>query len=217
MGRLRRHVTYANVVSTLALVLAVGGGGVYAAGQIGGNDIRKGAVRSKQIKNKNVKRQDISGGAVNSRKVSNESLKGKDIKEATLGIVPLAQDAHTLTGISGQVIRFSRSDPSAATQAVNFGGLNILLSCSAGTAAIEVSGSSTGDSGTVFDSDTPATQQFSAATSQSVTTGAATDGMATVRRVDGTVTRFDFELRYLANGFASADDCFLHGFLLSGK
>jgi hypothetical protein len=215
--RIRGKLTYANVASTLALALALGGGSVYAAGKIGGGDIRKGAVRSKQIKNRNVKRQDIAGGAVNSRKVSNNSLSGKDIRENTLGLVPLAEEAQTLTGISARVVRFSRPDPSAATQAVNFGGLNILLSCSAGNAEIEISGAATGDSGTVFDSESAATQAFSTGTSQSINTAASTAGLATVRRIDETVTRFDFELRRLANGFSSQNDCFLHGLLLSGQ
>ena len=216
-ARLGGKLTYANVASTLALVLALGGGGVYASGKIGGGDIRKGAVRSKQIKNRNVKRQDVAGGAINSRKVSNNTLTGKDIRENTLGLVPLAGEAETLSGISGRVLRFSRPDPSAATQALNFGGLNILLSCTGGTAEIEISGASTGDSGTAFDSESAATQAFSTGTSQSISTAASTAGLATVRRIDGTVTRFEFELRRLANGFGSQDDCFLHGLLFSGK
>lgn len=218
MRRLRPHISYANVVATIALVMALGGGGVYAASKIGGKQIRKGAVRSKQIKNRNVKRQDIAGGAINSRKVSNQSLTGKDIKEHTLEIVPLAQDAHTLTGISGRVVRFSRPDASSATQALSFAGLNVLLSCSAGTAAIELSGEAPGDGGTVFDSDSAtATEPFDSASSETVSTTDETAGHATVRRVDGTVTSFEFELRYLTNGFGSGDDCFLHGFLFSGR
>ncbi|MGH2981637.1 MAG: hypothetical protein ACRDKV_06310 [Solirubrobacterales bacterium] len=217
MGRARRHLTYANVVATLALVLAVGGGGVYAASKIGGKQIRKGAVRSKQIRNKQVKRQDLAGGAVNSRKVSNQSLTGKDVKENTFEIVPLAQDARTVNGIGARIVRFSLADPTSATQAVAEGGFNVLLSCSGGNSELQLSGSAPGDTGTVFDSGSGATQELDSGSPQSVSTGASTAGFATVRRVDGTISRLEFELRRLDDGFGGSSDCFLNGFLLSGR
>lgn len=216
MGRLRRRLTYANVVSTIALVLAVGGGGVYAASKIGAQGIRKNAIHSFHIKNKQVRRQDIAGGSINSRKVSNESLTGKDIKEATLGLVPSAQDARTVNGITERVVRASQADPSGATQIVGQGGLAVLLVCTGGNAVMQVHGSAPGDAGTVFEPNS-GTQQFDSATTQSVTTNSAATGFATVRRLDGTITRFEYELDRDDNGFGTADDCFLHGFLLSGR
>jgi hypothetical protein len=216
MRRLRRHITYANVVSTIALVLAVSGGAVYAANKIGARGIRKNAIHSSHIKNKQVKRQDIAGGSINSRKVSNESLTGKDIKEATLGLVPSAEDSRTVNGITERVVRASEPDPSGANQVVAQGGLVVLFVCTGGNAVMQVHGSSPGDAGTVFEPSL-GTTQFDSATTQSVTTSGATTGFATVRRLDGTITRFDYELDRDNNGFGSSDDCFLHGFLLSGK
>ena len=216
MERLRRKLTYANVVSTIALILAVGGGAVFAANKIGANGIRKNAIHSFHIKNKQVKRQDIAGGSINSHKVSNDSLTGKDVKEATLGEVPTAADARTVNGITERVVQGSQPDPTGANQVVGQGGLVALLSCTGGTATMQVHGSAPGDAGSVFE---PASgvQQFDSATTQSVTTSGAAPGFVTVRRSDGTITRFDFDLERIANGFSSADDCFLHGFLLSGK
>jgi hypothetical protein len=49
VGFLRARLSYANVVSTLALFLALSGGAVYAAGKIGSDDIAANAVKSKQI------------------------------------------------------------------------------------------------------------------------------------------------------------------------
>jgi len=216
MGRLRRRLTYANVVSTIALVLAVGGGAVYAASKIGAQGIRKNAIHSFHIKNKQVKRQDIAGGSINTRKVSNESLTGKDIQEATLGLVPSAADARTVNGITERVVRASEPDPSGANQVVAQGGLAVLFVCTGGNAVMQVHGSAPGDAGTVFEP-TSGTPQFDSATTQSVTTSSAATGFATVRRLDGTITRFDYELDRDDNGFGSADDCFLHGFLFSGK
>jgi hypothetical protein len=216
MGRLRRRFTYANIVSTIALVLAVGGGAVYAASKVGPHNIRKNAIRSYHIKNKQVKRQDIAGGAINSNKVSNGTLTGKDIQEATLGEVPLASDARTVNGITERVVRASQADPSGATQVVAQGGLAVLLVCTGGNAVMQVHGSAPGDAGTVFEP-LSGTQQFDSGTTQSVITSSAATGFATVRRLDGTITRFDFELDRISGGYGTADDCFLHGFLLSGK
>jgi hypothetical protein len=216
MGRLRLHITYANVVATLALVIALGGGVVYAANKIGAQGIRKNAIRSYHIRNKQVKRQDIAGGSINSRKVSNDSLTGKDIKEATLGIVPSAQDSRTVNGISERVVRASLANPTASSQVLTQGGLTVLMSCGASSATMDVHGTAPGDAGTVFD---PASgsQQFDSDSTESVVTADAAPGFVTVRRTDGTVTRFEFELDRASNGFNSPDDCFLQGFFFSGK
>ena len=58
MRRTRIHLSYANVISTLALFLALGGSVVYAAGRIGSNDIKDNAVRSNHIKNGEVTAKD---------------------------------------------------------------------------------------------------------------------------------------------------------------
>lgn len=228
MGRLRHHITYANVVATLALVLALGGSGVYAASKIGGKQIRKGAVRSFHIKNRQVRRQDIAGGSINSRKVSNSSLTGKDIKqdsltgqdirEDSLGLVPLAQDARTLGGVTLRMVRASQPAGGGPSQVLSQGGLSVLLSCPGGAATIEVRGSSPGDAGTVYDSDSATVQEFDSATPQFVATaGMSNPGIATVRRADGTLTRLDFEMLSIADGLGTQDDCFLNGVLASGK
>jgi hypothetical protein len=60
MNRLRSHLTYANVISTIALFLALTGGAVYAAGKIHSGDIAKNAIKSKQIAPKAVKPSDMA-------------------------------------------------------------------------------------------------------------------------------------------------------------
>ncbi len=55
-----RRLTYANVVSTLALVIAISGGTVYAASQIGSGQIKRNAVHSKHIRDGQVKRADLA-------------------------------------------------------------------------------------------------------------------------------------------------------------
>jgi hypothetical protein len=77
---MRRHLTYANVIASLALFLALAGGS-YAAIKLPRN-----SVGVTQLK----------AGAVTSRAIKNDSVKGVDINESTLAKVPkaaLADDA----------------------------------------------------------------------------------------------------------------------------
>jgi hypothetical protein len=53
-----RRLSYANVAATIALVAAFGMGGAYAADKIGSKDIGKNAVKSKHIKDGQVKAKD---------------------------------------------------------------------------------------------------------------------------------------------------------------
>ena len=63
MHRFRPRLSYANVVATLALFVALGGT-TYAAATIGASDIKQDAVRSRHIKNGAVKAADVDPGLV---------------------------------------------------------------------------------------------------------------------------------------------------------
>ena len=67
-----RRVSYANLTATLALLVALGGGGAYAA------SAARNSVGSSQIKNGSVKTVDVR----------NDSLTGADIDESTLRLPP---------------------------------------------------------------------------------------------------------------------------------
>jgi hypothetical protein len=100
----REKLTYANVMSTIA-VFGVLGGGAYAASKVGPKDIARDAVRAKHIKQNAVNTAEIATGAVNGPKVAANSLTGGQIDEATLdgvlrfgGSVP---SGTTVTGVWG--------------------------------------------------------------------------------------------------------------------
>ena len=63
----------------------------------------------------------------------------------------------------------------------------------------------------------PTLSKPASAASATVTTTTATAGYVTVRRIDGTITRLEFELVRDDDGFNSSNDCFLHGLLFSGS
>jgi hypothetical protein len=77
---LRSRLTYANVVATVALFLAIGGGTVYAA-----LELSKNSVKSKNIAKGAVKTADLGKKAVTSPKVRDGTIKVEDI---AAGVIP---------------------------------------------------------------------------------------------------------------------------------
>ncbi len=145
-GRIGARVTYANVVSTLALFLAVGGGTAIA---LSGSN----SVFSDDIAPHQVRSGDIAPGAVGSGKVEDGSLTGEDVSnastlgrreidEADLGTVPAATRADLAAqavradsagGVTPRRIYFSRVDGDGASDPVlDLGGLVLTASCSVG-------------------------------------------------------------------------------------
>ena len=76
--KLRHHLTYANVVSTLCLFILLGGSAFAAV------RLSKNSVRSKHIKNGQVQRVDLRSNAVNSAKVGDGSLLAQDFAAGQL-------------------------------------------------------------------------------------------------------------------------------------
>src|SRR5215212_4100622 len=81
----RPRLTYANVAATVALVIAVGGGTVFAAVRLGKN-----SVHSRNIAPKAVKNSDIAPNAVTSGKIKNRAVGPADI---TVGLLNQIVDA----------------------------------------------------------------------------------------------------------------------------
>jgi hypothetical protein len=86
MARIFTANRYASVVSTMALVIALGGGTAYAAT----------LITSKDIKNGGVKRVDIHKRAINSAKVADGTLLKGDFKAGQLPAGPKGD-----TGLKG--------------------------------------------------------------------------------------------------------------------
>lgn len=87
LGGIRRRLTFANVVSVIALFCALGGG-AYAAVKLPNN-----SVGTKQLRNRAVSNAKLGSNAVTGAKVKNGSLTGADIKLSSLSKVPSAASA----------------------------------------------------------------------------------------------------------------------------
>jgi hypothetical protein len=84
--RLRRQLSFANVVACMALFVALGGG-AYAASQVNGKNIVKHSIGGNKLKNETVTSKQIKKGSLNS----------SVINISTLATVPSAQSAATAT------------------------------------------------------------------------------------------------------------------------
>lgn len=84
LEKLRRHLSYANVMATLAVFIALGGSS-YAVATLSGS----------QLKNRSVR-------AV---KVARNTLTGREIRESRLGQVPRANTADKLGGLTASQLR----------------------------------------------------------------------------------------------------------------
>lgn len=92
--RLREKLTYANVMATLGVFIALGGVS-YASLKL-----PKNSVGSKQIKKAAVTTPKIKQNAVTGLKVKDHSLTGKDIDLTELGTVPSATHASSADSLS---------------------------------------------------------------------------------------------------------------------
>ena len=100
MRRLWANLTYANVMSTLAVFLVVSGGAAYAASHLGKNSVgtkqlKKNAVVTSKIKKGAVTGTKLANGAITGTQVKSGSLTGTQVNASTLGTVPTAQNAST--------------------------------------------------------------------------------------------------------------------------
>lgn len=76
MNRVRQRLTYANVMSTIAVFAVLAGGSAWAASKIGTKDIKDGAVTAKKLRDK----------AVTTKKIDDDAVAPK----AKIGISPVA-------------------------------------------------------------------------------------------------------------------------------
>jgi hypothetical protein len=99
--QIRKRLTYANVMSSIAVFLMLGGATAIAAGlgknTVGTRALKKNAVTNVKVADGAVSGSKLAAGAVDGSKVLDNSLTGSDINASTLGTVPSATKATTAT------------------------------------------------------------------------------------------------------------------------
>jgi hypothetical protein len=138
MRRLVEHLTYANLVSTLALALTLGIGSAYAANQIApksvgakqlrpaavtADKLRKNSVIAPKISSLAVKRGKIANGAVTAQKISSGAVTAEKLPNGVIDTEKV-QD-NSITGLKvneeslGQVPSAARADLAGFAESSN--------------------------------------------------------------------------------------------------
>jgi hypothetical protein len=227
LKQIRKRLTYANVMSSIAVFLVVGGATAFAAGHLGKN-----TVGTKQLKANSVTAAKLKKNSVTGQKVKDGSLTGTDINLSTLGTVPsahtatsagTANSATTAGSLSGRT-PFALYTGAGLREIANVGPFTIKASCE-----IDVSGDdfaelqlttsennsamddNSGDEFDVFD-----TGEVAELISESDSTGEpnieAGDGEFTAVAPDGTVIAFDNQAVGV-NLAGHGGQCFFSGIL----
>src|SRR4051812_14421364 len=92
-GRIRSGLTFSNVCSFLALVIALGAGTAYAANTVRSSDIVDGQVMNADIAANAVSTGKINGGAVTSSDIRADAVRGTKILDGTVRSPDLATDS----------------------------------------------------------------------------------------------------------------------------
>jgi len=136
LKQLRKRLTYANVMSSIAVFLVLGGGAAIAAG------LAKNSVGPKQLKKNAVTSAKIKNNAVTAAKIQNGAITGAKVNLGSLGTVPnathagtadnagnanTANNANAVGGVGAAELSYSAD---AGTQTVyDRGGLKITVNC----------------------------------------------------------------------------------------
>ena len=98
MGALRRHLTYANVTSTLCLFILLGGSS-YAVSRIGSREIADNSVRSQDVRDDSLMSSDFKRGEPLRARIAQTGIAG-----GAWGLVDtdgrLSRSQHRLAGWS---------------------------------------------------------------------------------------------------------------------
>ncbi|HEU4737485.1 MAG TPA: hypothetical protein VFS54_00220 [Solirubrobacterales bacterium] len=102
MKRIGKAFSYSNVVATIALFLALGGGVVYAASNLGKNAVKSKNIAANAVKARNlaksaVKAKSLAANSVTSGKIKKDAITSSKVRKGTLKRSDMA--AGTLAGL----------------------------------------------------------------------------------------------------------------------
>jgi hypothetical protein len=130
LKQLSKRLTYANVMSSIAVFLVLGGATAIAAGQLAKNSVGKkqlkaGAVTTAKLKKNAVTTAKIKNNAVTTAKIKNGAVTGAKVNLSSLGTVPSAATANSANSLAGQTtfairLGFGQSQVIATHSAVSF-------------------------------------------------------------------------------------------------
>jgi hypothetical protein len=122
MRRIRRHLTYANVMTTITAFVVLAGATAFAASQLAKNSVGK-----KQLKSNAVTTAKIKKAAVTKAKIKDGAVDGSKLKDGAVNSAKVADGSLTETDINVGATPFTRIVHEArgnATVALTKGAIN---------------------------------------------------------------------------------------------
>lgn len=140
MKQIRKRLTYANVMSSIAVFMVLGGATAIAAKNlpkksIGTPQLKANAVKTPKIAKNAVNTAKLKKNAVATPKIRNNAVTGQKVNESTLGEVPSAANATTaanatsFNGTTQQIIKYRATAGDGETTVFSGGGLKITAAC----------------------------------------------------------------------------------------
>jgi hypothetical protein len=110
MRMLRSKLTYANVVATLALFMAMSGGVVWAAHRIGANQLKANSVGTVKIKRNAVTAKKIKKNAVTSAKLAEGSVTSAKLADGAVDFTKIATGTNLIAAANGGPVAVNVAD-----------------------------------------------------------------------------------------------------------
>lgn len=147
MSRIRKTLTFSNVVASIALFIALGGT-VYAAGKINGKQIKASSLPGNRIKPRTIAANRIKPKTLTGRQIKKHSLTSKEINQ------------RTLTGISAASLANVQYQVTTVPLVGNSGnGATAIVGCPPGTYVIGGGATVSNDNGGFINDSGPSPQQ----------------------------------------------------------
>ena len=125
MKQIRKRITYANVMSSIAVFLVLGGGAAYAAKKIGANELKANSVKTGKIVKEAVTTSKLKNGSVTTNKLAKEAVASDKLADNAVTTPKLANNAVTTGKIADDSVtgaKVNESTLSGVVQNVTFAG-----------------------------------------------------------------------------------------------
>jgi hypothetical protein len=140
--QIRKHITFANVMSSIAVFLVLGGASAYAAKKIGSNEIKGNSITTGKIKKEAISASKIKKNAVTTAKIANGAVTGAKLNLGTVGTVPNAahainaDNANNANTVGGNTVRrfsyITDNEGNSPQNVLSLGGITLTANCEGG-------------------------------------------------------------------------------------
>jgi hypothetical protein len=239
--KIRKRITYANVMSSIAVFLVLGGASAYAAKKIGSNEIKGNSITTGKIKKEAVSASKIKKNAITTAKIADGAVTGAKLNLGSVGTVPNAahansadnaNNANTVGGQSVNKIFRTLTEGQTGVSIATIAGFTVIASCNVNDADIEITppngpgsvldagGVVSGTDETTFDYESNSPGETSGINVDELSSGGgdATYGNASVTLATSGGTTVSGVVGYDYNTFDGTppDTCVFYGHLISG-